>query len=347
MEWIITILALGLVIFIHEMGHLLAAKWSGIGASEFSVGMGPKLFGKRFGETEYNLRLLPIGGFVKIAGLDDQDGPVPPELDFYQKPFLARLATIFAGPFMNLILGFVIFSTIFAVYGGNKMTSKIDFIKPNSPAALAGLHPGDIIQAVDTTPVTDAKRDIIRLIRTSHNHPLTFKILRQSQVFTTVITPLGAIPQVGITFATQSQAYSLPGAIQEGFFETGRQIQMVGLTLKMLISGQAGLKDLAGPVGILQMASMGFSRGFSIFLGIMGMISIGLGVANLFPLPVLDGGHIMLLCIEKIRGKRLAPKVEEWITNIGMGLLLALMLVIIGNDLLHWKDRIMLLKGLK
>ena len=345
MGWIITILALGIVIAIHEFGHLLVAKWNGIAAPEFSVGMGPKLFGKRIGSTEYNLRLLPIGGFVKIAGLDNEDPP--PGQSYFDKSFFARFSTVIAGPLMNIALGIVIFSFLFAIYGGSKMVARVDFVKPGSPAALAGLQVGDKIRAVDSTPVQDAKRDIIGTIRHSHNRPLQFDIQRGTQVLQLRMAPQGAVPQVGIILGSQTQHFTPLGAIQEGVFETGRQIQMMGITLKMLVSGQAGLKDLAGPVGIVQMATLGLSRSFGIFLGIMGMISVGLGMANLLPIPILDGGHIVLLCIEKIIGRRLSPKVEEWMTYVGLAIIVTLMALVVGNDVLHWQDRIALLKGMK
>jgi len=345
MDWIITILALGIVIFIHELGHLLAAKRAGIGVPEFSIGMGPKIFSWQGNETTYKLRLLPLGGFVKLSGLDEEEGPVPDALNYHKKTFSQRFLTIVAGAAMNILLGFVLFSILYATQGKPVLSPVIGSIVADSPAQLAGLQVGDKLLSIDTHPIKDVKKDFILYVRTHNQHPITLSIARADDIIETKITPTGQPPQIGVGLSTELQKLNIFSGIAAGFKETVSQIAMTGITIKMLITGSAGLKDLAGPVGILQMASTGLHHSVAAFLGIMAMISIGLGTANLLPLPVLDGGHIVFLIIEKIRGKKLPQKVEATILNAGVVLLIGLMLLIIGNDVLHWKERTNLLNG--
>lgn len=350
MAILITIIALGVVIFLHELGHLLAAKKAGVGALEFSIGMGPKLWSKKLGETVYSLRLFPIGGFVKLAGLDDTEEPCEPHLNFYNKTFFQRFLTIAAGPIMNLILGLFIFLALYVGMGKQVLTSQIDMVQPSSPAAAAGLLKGDTIVAVEGQPVRDLVPDLIQKIKASNNKALAFTCVRAGESILISVTPQPnekGVPSIGIVFVPSFQKLDFLHGVQEAGKQTWFQMKMVFISLKMLVTGQAGLKQMAGPIGIVQFASFGLHQGVYQFMSIMAMISISLGVANLFPFPVLDGGHLLFLGIEAIRGKRLSPKAEAWLINIGAGVLITLMVLIVGNDLLNWQTRLHLFKGLR
>ncbi len=346
MNWVIILLALSFVIFIHELGHYLAAKYCGVGVDEFSIGMGPKVWGFVVAGTLYSIRLLPLGGFVKLAGLDSSDG-VPDALNYRLKSLGSRLLIIVAGPVMNILLGWIVFSIIFVGYGRLVMGTEVTFIKPGSPAMLAGFSPGDRLVSVAGHTVTDVKRDVIRVIRHSHGKPVVIGVEREGHLTKLVVTPSGKVPQIGVAFGGKLKTYSFFGGILEGGVELGRQVQMIGTTIQMLVSGEAGVKELAGPIGIMQLASSGLKAGLMPFLGIMGMISVSLGVMNLLPLPVLDGGHIFFLLIEKLRGKPLSEKTEGYIMTFGIVLLVGLMVLTLGNDILQWKSRFALLKGMK
>jgi regulator of sigma E protease len=346
MNWILTVIALGIVIFIHELGHFWMAKRAGIGVLEFAVGMGPAIWSKKVGETFYSLRVLPIGGYVKMAGLESTED-VPDELNFYKKSILDRLLTVLAGPFINIFSGWLVFVLLFTLSGKPELNPQIAQVVPNSIAAKAHIQPGDTITAVNNIPVQNVITDIVLKIRHTPNQALTLTLSRQGQTLTTTVIPEGKIPHIGITLTPVLHRYSLGDALKAGTEETWHQIQMIGTTLKQLVSGQVQVREVAGPVGIVQMANSGLDRGFIPFISIMAMISISLGVANLLPFPVLDGGHVVLLALEAILGRRLPAKVEQGLFYVGAAVLISLMILIVGNDIFQFKDRILILKGLK
>lgn len=345
MEWIITVVALSVVIFVHELGHFLLAKLAGIAVPEFSIGMGPKLMIKRMGGTDYVLRLLPVGGFVKLGGLDE-DVVVADSENYHFKSFFQRLCTLLAGSAFNVVFGFVLFVMVAVVVGERNTRPLVAGVMPGSPAALAGILPGDTLLEVNHMPVVKV-RQLIRDIRRSGGKSLHVDYRRGETVYSVDIVPKGKTPQIGVEFRTDYEPVSFFGAIGVGFNQTWRQIVLFGLTLKMMFAGDVQLKDLMGPVGIMQMASTGFQHGMVTFVEIMGMISISLGLANTLPIPMLDGGHVLFLIVEKIRGKRLASRTEGLIINLGAAFLIGLMLIIIGNDIFRWQERLALLKGLK
>ncbi len=357
MNWlgpIITLLALNVVIFLHELGHMLAARRAGIGVYEFSVGMGPKILSKRFRHTLYAIRLFPLGGFVKLAGLDEEeDGKVRQKSEktwpgFHEKSLWQKFLTLVAGSGMNILTGFILFAVIFAVFGAMELTPVIQTVLPNTPAAQARLQGGDRIMAVNGVKINDPMPDIIEKIHASKGNPLTLQIQTlQNEVREVKVTPIPHDGQpvhvIGIQLTPQTVRYSIPKAIEKGVQVTAVNVKMVFLNLKMLITGKASLKEMAGPVGIVQFASYKLNQGVMPFLALIGMISITLGVINLLPFPVLDGGHILLLFIEGIRGKRLNQTWETRINQAGMAVLIFLMVLVLWNDVINWSARKQLL----
>jgi regulator of sigma E protease len=347
MGFFITFLALGIVIFIHELGHLLAAKRSGIGVYEFSIGMGPKIYSFKSNETEYSLRILPFGGFVKLVGMDDkEDATIDPNQNFHEKPISKRFLTIAAGSIMNILLGFIIFIIIAFFVGTATPTNQIKTVFPNTPAAEAGLIANDKIVMINNNII----KDLIKTINKSPNIPLIFTIERDAKQFNITITPKPKKDQktgiIGISFETETHKANIFTAISFGAKETIRQTKQVFITLSMLVKGSVNFKDMAGPIGIIQIASTLFNKGIVNFLNIMAIISISLGVINLMPFPVLDGGHIAFLGIEFLRKKKLNEKTETIINNTGAAILISLMVLIVINDILNWKERMLFLKNL-
>lgn len=339
---IITIIALGLVIFIHELGHLWAAKACGIGVHEFSIGMGPKVLGKRINGTDYNLRLLPFGGFVKLAGLDEdkEAPPIADHLNYRKKPLYKRFIVIVAGSVMNIILGYFLFTGVSFGMGIPEPTGIIEHVVNNTPAAQVGLKEGDEIIKVDAKPL--AKENLVKVIQRTKGKEMNLTIKRDNKIFDVKITPEKKSEKkwiLGLMLKINHQKIPLLEACVQGGVQTLDQIKMMLVSVKLLVTGQVSVSQMTGPVGIVQFASSQLDSGFFRFLNVMALITLSLGIMNLLPFPVLDGGHLMFLLLEGLRGKPLSERVELWIANIGAGLLITLMAFIILNDVIKWKER--------
>ncbi|MFT5170664.1 MAG: regulator of sigma E protease [Candidatus Marinamargulisbacteria bacterium] len=350
---LITLLALGMVIFIHELGHMYVAKKVGVGVIEFSIGMGPRVFSKKWGETLYCFRVFPLGGFVKLAGLDDttdEDESFPEEKHFQTKSVWKRSAIIVAGSVMNLVLGFLIFVTIYSLIGVPTVTPTIQKVLEGSPAANAGLISGDRILSVNNLTVEDTQKDMITTINDNLGKSLAFKYERSGQNFDVSIVPTAGegkkVGLIGVVLVSETVRFGPIKAVGLSFQATGKYMGMVFKSLKMLVTGEASLKEMAGPIGIVQFASFELDRGFLNFLEIISMISISLGVINMFPFPVLDGGHLMFLMLEFFRKKPMNKKWEIIINNVGAACLIMVMILIVFNDIGLWKDRVVFLKTL-
>lgn len=342
MSFFITIFALGFVIFIHELGHMWSAKRFGIGVYEFSIGMGPKIFSKKIEETEYSLRAFPFGGFVKLAGLDEDDGEsVDDSLNFKLKPLWQRSVVIAAGSIMNLILGFFIYSLVFSTQGVPESTATIVSIVDGSPAQEAGLLANDEILSINGQDLSGKGAALVKLVSQSDGSKLSIEFLRDNETRSAVITPepSGSGYVMGVALDVVYQRLNPISAIGKGITVTAQQVGLVFKSLGMLFSGGASLKQLTGPIGIVQFASFQFGESLSQFLNVMAMISISLGVINLFPFPVLDGGHLVFLGIEAIRRKPVSQKVEILISNVGAAILITLMVLVVFNDIRFWQFR--------
>ena len=346
MSFVITLLALGFVIFIHELGHLLAAKRAKVGVSEFAVGMGPKVFSFNFGETLYSLRLLPFGGFVRVKGLDETEQCAIEE-DYREKSALNKASILAAGSFMNLLLGLIIFTIVGVLVGNVALSSSIESVLPDSPAQIAGLMPGDEIVKVNNNQIDDVNQDLIQFIKDSKGAPFQLTYLREGVESVVTISAMEVAEnryQVGVSFATSKTDITFFEGLGYGFSKTYETIKQSFLGIRMLVTGEASVNELAGPIGIIQIASSQIQHSFVAFINLMAFISISLGVINLFPFPVLDGGHLLFLLIETLRGKPLSKKAEAFINNAATFVLIGLMITIIFNDVINWNDRINLIK---
>ena len=346
MSFIFTLLALGFVIFIHELGHLLAAKKAKVGVSEFAIGMGPKVVSFYYGETMYSLRALPFGGFIKAKGLDDLE-QCSLEEDFREKSAMARASILAAGSAMNIILGFVIFVMIALVVGEQKLTSTVHQVLDGYPAQNKGIMVGDNITHINQQLIVNIQTDLIQVIKNSKGDQIQLEFLRNGEEKVVTISAMVSeqgVHVIGVSFKPVHIEASVLAAVSSGGNRTITTISQSFLGLKMLVTGQANVTDLAGPVGIVQIASSQIQKSMVAFFGLMAFISISLGVINLFPFPILDGGHLLFLLIEVIRGRPINKNAEIIINNTAAALLIGLMVFIVFNDVISWNDRVNIIR---
>ncbi len=343
MSVLVTLFALSIVIFIHECGHLFFAKWGKIGVFEFSVGMGPKLFGYRYKDTDYNFRLFPFGGFVRLAGLDESNQEVATENLFQNRPMFWRFSTLFAGSFMNVLLGFFVFFLISFFVGVPNMLPSINSVLNDSPAMEAGLQKGDVLISIDKRFIGDVYNDFIKKIHNaSHEVDLVFERsgVRNNVQIRPFYDEKYDVYRIGVQLDSESHQLRFFSALGQSFKMTMSAIRMVFYSFSMLLSGEASMKDLSGPIGIVQVATFQLSQNIIHFFSIIAFISITLGIINLFPIPVLDGGHIMFLFYEMLFKKPVPKKVWIVLNNFFALCLIVLMIVVVVNDIRFWGDRV-------
>ncbi len=329
---------IGLLVFFHELGHFLVAKWSGVLVYTFSFGFGPKIFGFKWGETEYVLSLFPLGGYVKMAGEDkEEDVEIPENRRFDKKPIWIRSLIVISGPLMNFVLATVIFSLLFMSYGIPHVLPVVDKVVEGGPAYIAGIEPGDKIVAINGQKI-DAPEKVAQIVNESLGKKLKITVERDGKLIDFEITPIWdeelKRARLFITFKVVLKKYSLFSAIGRGFKTTLMVLQLVIVGLWKIITGHAPL-EVAGPLGIAQMAGEAAKSGWINLLNFSALLSVYIGFLNLLPLPVLDGGVLLLLGIEKLRGKPLEKEKLQIIYYIGLSILLALFLFGTYSDLLR------------
>jgi regulator of sigma E protease len=339
---VVTIIALGIIVVIHELGHMVAARRAGVGVLEFSIGMGPIIMSKQVRETLYSLRAFPFGGFVKLAGMDDVEEPVKDELNYQLKPWYDRASIIVAGSFFNLILGFLIFTIVFWVSGIPEANSKVKSVVESSAAAHAGLLAQDEIILVNGHPVHGVHADVIGAIKASNGKQMILQVRRGEELMDVSVVPAlskSGVYQIGVMFDWTVKKYEFLDSAKFGAESTWSVTKGVFKSLQLLLTGSVSLKEMSGPVGIVQFASHGLDRSVPDFMGVVALISISLGVFNLLPFPVLDGGHLVLLVIETLRGKPLSDATQMWIQRVGIFFLIFMMVFALWNDTISWKTR--------
>lgn len=344
---IIFILILSILILIHELGHFLVAKCQGIRVEKFSLGFGPKLLSKKFGATEYMLCLVPFGGFIKMAGDSKEEYKGAPD-EFLSRAPGRRAQVIFAGPFFNYLLAFFCLWMVFYL-GYPKFSSTIGELMPGMPAANVGLKAGDTVTAVDGEPV-QFWEDMTRRIHAKKGQDVQLKVKREGKEFDVLLTPQakevetiwGKKVEVGLIGVKPSDEiikvrYGLWKALVKGTQTLWDMTVMTIRALFYIIIGTMSFKDsVTGPLGIFFITTNAAKIGFSSILHVIGILSMSLAIFNLLPLPILDGGHIFFAGLERLRGRPLASKTEEIISNIGMGFLIVLAIFIFCNDLIRY-----------
>ena len=343
------LLILGLLIIVHEAGHFLMAKLTGVRVEKFSLGFGPRLTSKVVGGTEYDIRYIPLGGFVKMAGDNPEEKTGAPD-EYLSKTALQRGLIVFFGPLFNYILGFLCFWFIF-IAGYPTLTTKVGGLIEGLGAKAAGVQVGDKITAIDGAKVLYWE-DIQEIIHNDKNkEKVELTVLRKDKEYKIGVSlqskelddAMGAkrnVQLLGIT-PFMDEIVSVRYGVGKAFLLSAAKIwDMTSLTYKALfrmVTGKISMREsVTGPLGIFYITSKAASIGFIAVLHLIAVLSVSLGLFNLLPLPILDGGHIFFLCIEKLRGKPLSLKSEEWITKIGLAFIITLAVLVTYNDLLRF-----------
>lgn len=337
------IIILGVIVFIHELGHFTWAKIAGVYVYEFALGMGPKLWGKKIGETEYTLRLIPIGGFCSMAGEDleeDDESNVPKEKRLQSKSCLQRFLIMFFGPGNNFILALVLLLFIALVWGGTTMDPVVSSVVKDYPAAKVGISSGDKILEINGKKVKTNDDVSLYLAVADKKNETSIKVVKPNGYEVDYKVKPKKVKEDGNTnyyFGVSFKQKRTHGVLN-AFKYTGQKFaslmkQMV-LTLKFLVTGNVGLNDLSGPVGIYSVVGEQSKGGLQNILFLVAYLSINVGFLNLVPLPAFDGGHIFFILLEMIRRKPVSPELENKIHAIGLIALMGLMLLITINDVI-------------
>ena len=353
---------LSLVVFFHELGHFLIARWCGVKIMVFSIGFGPELagFNDRYG-TRWKISAIPLGGFVKFFG-DDNAASTPDRTalatmnpgeraqSFMFQPVIRRAAIVVAGPLANFLLAIVIFAAVFMLYGRQEMSARVDSVQPDSAAASAGFQPGDIVVAIDGHAI-DNFSEMQRIVSTRAGDALSITIDRDGVQRVLTATPtlkeikdnFGNVQQVGILGISRSMApedlkmhpVSPPRAVWMAVEETWSVVERTLSYIGGVISGREAANQLGGPIRIAQMSGQVATFGFVPLIQLAAVLSISIGLLNLFPIPLLDGGHLLFYLIEGIRGRPLSERAQEVGFRIGLAIVLMLMIFATFNDIVH------------
>jgi regulator of sigma E protease len=337
-------LVLGVVVSVHEFGHLIVAKLFGVRVLTFSFGFGKRLIGFRLGETDYRISLVPLGGYVSLSGENPGDSSGD-DRDFTSKPRWQRVLILFAGPAMNGILAIVIFSAIFMAVGQTQATHfVVEKIEPDSPASISDLRIGDKLQTAGGRPVGSLKQylQVIQYIENNPDSPISLEILRGNEPIDIIMTPdnRDGKGKIGAGFNASDLRKERLGpisAFREGTSFTSFFVKLTLESVGEVILGKRSAKNsFAGPIGIASMSGSAASQGIVALLGLTALISISVGLANLvLPIPILDGGKIYILFAEMIRRKDFSARIQQRLAITGLILIAALFAVVIYIDLMR------------
>ena len=392
LSWLAPIFVFGLVVLVHELGHFMAAKWMGVYAPRFSIGFGPALWRRRFGETEYVLSALPLGGFVRMASREDEatafleggseqpkvpavgasssptvtgephavEGtpkdwdpnamvpfgpkPVPEDRWFESKPLWGRLIIMLAGVTMNAVLAIVVYSGLFVANGRAYIPAVVDSVVAGRPAARAGLEKGDSIVAVNGTPV-HMWTEVTERISKSAGQELTLDVIRAGRPMAIRVTPelrsdtsdIGTLEDVGrigvgATRNVVRESLSLIESVGAGWNETVDKGGSVVRVVAGLVTGKVSVGQLGGPITIGRVSVEAARYGFQTLLSLVAFLSINVAVLNLLPIPILDGGQILINVAEGIKGSAFKARTREYIMRAGLVAIALLFALVMFND---------------
>ena len=351
---------LTIVVFFHELGHFLVARWCGVRVLVFSIGFGPELFGfnDRHG-TRWKLAAIPLGGYVKFFG-DENAASVPDhdaaaamtaterEVSFFYKPVWQRAAIVAAGPIANFLLAILIFAAVFTFHGKQMTSARVDSIQPSSAAVEAGFQPGDLIVSIDGRAI-ESFSDMQRIVSSRAGQKLEFVVERGGVRQTLQAVPalkevkdnFGNVHRIGVLGISRSMA---PGDIkvqkvnplsavalgaEETWFVIERTLSYIG----GVVAGRESADQLGGPIRIAQVSGQVATAGFVALMHLAAVLSVSIGLLNLFPIPLLDGGHLLFYAIETLRGRPLSERAQEMGFRIGLAIVLMLMVFATYNDI--------------
>ena len=338
---LVAIFFFGIIIMIHECGHFTMAKLFKVKVNEFSLGMGPCIFKRKKGETQYSIRLFPIGGYVSMEG---EDGDSDDEGAFNKKAVWKKILIVVAGAFMNLVLGFVLLVILLSCCTELIGTNTIKEFQPNAVSEQYGLMPGDRFLKIDGHRVW-SEQDMTFLLSRSEDGVFDFVVERDGEKVEVNDVHFATDEVEGITlirydFIIIGEHPNFLNVVKNSFTQGASIVRMVWLSLFDLVTGRFGMAQLAGPVGTVGIVAdiaqdAASTKNLETLLTIMAFITINVGVANLLPLPALDGGRLFFLIIEAIRRKPINPKYEGYVHTVGLVLLMILMVVVTFNDILR------------
>jgi regulator of sigma E protease len=353
---------LTIVVFFHELGHFLVARWAGVKVLTFSLGFGPELvgFNDRHG-TRWKISAIPLGGYVKFFGDDTEASTPSAELlanmtdeeragSFHHKKVGPRAAIVAAGPIANFLLAIVIFTCLFTFFGKPSTSARVDKIEANSAAAAAGFQVGDVVTAIDGDKI-ESFSDMQRIVGTQAGTPLKFTVKRGDSTVQLVGTPqlrevkdpFGNAHKLGVLGITRQTAAgdvvtervdpatALWLAVKETWFVVDRTMAYIG----GVFTGREAADQVGGPLRIAQISGQVATIGMAALIHLAAVLSISIGLLNLFPVPLLDGGHLLFYAVEAVRGRPLSERAQEMGFRIGLGLVLMLMVFATYNDILH------------
>ena len=339
MSIITTLIIIAVLILVHEWGHFITARRIGIPVHEFSLGFGYRLFHIKKNGVEYSIRLIPLGGYVRMAGEEPGDMENPEGFN-NRKPWEKMLVAV-AGPFMNFVAALVIFIYIFSFIGIPIVSNEavIGKIIKDKPAAAAGLKADDKILTVNETPVKSWNEFTEQLAQSQAGQVLTVKVNRNDQIVNLDITPgissTTGLPEIGVLSKIDYEKQNIFTAVKIGFQRTYELTMLLFSGLGLLFSGGASVNELAGPVGITKLVGEAAQVGSVFLLSFTAFLSINLGILNLLPIPALDGSRIVFGLIEAIRRKPIEPEREGFIHWIGFMFLMLLIVIVTYNDIVR------------
>jgi len=353
---------LTIVVFFHELGHFLVARWAGVKVLTFSLGFGPELFGfnDRHG-TRWKISAVPLGGYVKFFGDDTEASTASTEAlasmteeeragSFHHKKVGPRAAIVAAGPIANFILAIVIFTCLFTFFGKPSTSARVDKVEANSAAAAAGFQVGDIVTSIDGSRI-ESFSDMQRIVGVRAGEKLTFAVKRGDSTLTLqgtpelreVKDPFGNVHRLGVLGITRQTAAgdvvtervdpatALWLGVKETWFVIDRTLAYIG----GVFTGREAADQVGGPLRIAQISGQVSTIGLAALVHLAAVLSISIGLLNLFPVPLLDGGHLLFYAVEAVRGRPLSERAQEMGFRIGLGLVLMLMVFATYNDILH------------
>jgi len=353
---------LTIVVFFHELGHFLVARWCGIRVLTFSLGFGPELAGfyDRYG-TRWKISAVPLGGYVKFFG-DENAASAPDHAaaaamtanekkdSFIGQKVGARAAVVAAGPIANFVLAVAIFAGIFIIVGKQTTSARVDAVQPGSAAATAGFQPGDLVLSIDGEKI-DSFADMQRIVSISSGEPLKIVVERKNSEVTLTATPqlkeikdnFGNVHRLGVLGISRSmtagdiktQKVGPFAAVSLGAQETWFVVDRTLSYIVGVFAGREAADQLGGPIRIAQVSGQVASAGFVALIHLTAVLSVSIGLLNLFPIPLLDGGHLLFYLIEAIRGRPLSERAQEVGFRIGLAIVVMLMIFATFNDILH------------
>jgi regulator of sigma E protease len=341
------VIVLGILVFVHEFGHFLVARLAGVKVITFSLGFGRKLFRFKGEETEYVVSAVPLGGYVKMLGESTDDVVEEEEASrsFSNKSPFARMLIVFAGPFFNVLFAvFVYFAMFLAGYPTPSDSARVGEVVKGEPAYEAGIKTGDVITHIDDKPVREFA-EIYSMVNAAGQHPMVFQVNRAGKTLTFRITPrlsddknvfgetTGQSVRIGVGRALETRKDSIGEAMPHALIHTANMTELTIIGIGKLITGSISRKNLGGPILIYQQVGQQAKAGLSHFLNLLAIISISLGVFNLFPIPILDGSHILFAFIEMVVRRRIPDSTVEVAQKIGLGILICIMVLATFNDI--------------